>query len=328
MPLNNDAQGGYAQSDHALDLLVVGELNADLILEELSALPALEKEQLAEGMTLTMGSSSAILAANAAALGLRVGFVGRVGRDPFAALVRERLAARGVDARHVIETPDGATGLTVVFTYGDRRGMLTYPGVMEDLTAGDVPWDYARQARHLHVSSFYLQPGLQPGCPELFRRAKAEGLSTSLDTNWDPEETWDGGVMDVLDYVDVFLPNDDEARRISGKDDLDAALACLAECAGAVVATCGAGGVRARRKGETFALPAVPVAPVDAIGAGDSFNAGFLYQYTHGASLDACLHYGLLTGAFSTTAAGGTAAFDDASAFEQFAAQHAASSAL
>ena len=311
-------------SNKPMDLLVVGELNADLILEQLSALPALEKEQLAEGLTLTMGSSSAILAANAAALGLRVGFVGRVGDDPFAALVRERLAARGVDTAHVIETPGGATGLTVVFTYGDRRGMLTYPGVMKDLTAGDVPWDYAQQARHLHVSSFYLQPGLQPGCPDLFRRAQAEGLSTSLDTNWDPEEAWGGGVMDVLDHVDVFLPNDDEARRISGEDDLDAALACLAERAGTVIATCGADGVRARRGEETFALPAVPATPVDAIGAGDSFNAGFLHRYTQGAPLEDCLHHGLLTGTFSTTAAGGTAAFDDLGAFEQFTAQHTA----
>lgn len=316
-----------SHNDKELDLLVVGELNADLILEQLSALPTLGQEQLAKGMTLTMGSSSAILAANAGALGLHVGFVGRVGSDPFAALVRESLAARGVDTCHILETPGGATGLTVIFTYGDRRGMLTYPGVMEKLTVDDVPWDYVAQARHLHVSSFYLQPGLQPGCPELFRRAQAKGLSTSLDTNWDPKETWDGGIMNVLNHVDVFLPNDEEARRISGENDLDAALARLVERAGTVVATCGAEGVRARRGSETVALPAVPADPIDAIGAGDSFNAGFLHRYIQGASLEDCLHHGLLAGTFSTTAGGGTAAFDDPDAFQQFAAQHTSSTA-
>ncbi len=308
--------------EQALDLLVVGELNADLILEKVGALPALEEEQLAEGMALALGGSSAILAANAAALGLHVGFVGRLGRDLFGDFVRKRLAARGVDTRHVIEAPDGATGVTVIYTHGAQRGMLTYPGVMADLVAEDVPEAVLARARHVHVSSFYLQPGLRPGCAALFERARARGLSTSLDTNWDPSGTWGGGVWDVLAHTDVFLPNDEEARRIAGDDDLDAAMHRLAEVAGAVVVTCGAEGARARRRGETWALPAVPVELADAVGAGDSFNAGFLRAHLAGQPMAACLQGGLQAGAFSTTAAGGTAAFDDADAFSRFAARH------
>lgn len=322
--MNNERYKTMALSESTLDLIVVGELNVDLILEQVSALPALEQEQIAEGMMLTLGSSSAILAANARALGLRVGFVGRVGSDSFGELVRDHLAARGIDTPHVIETPDGTTGLTVVFTHGNRRGMLTYPGVMEDLTIDDVPWTYVERARHLHVSSYYLQAGLRPDCPELFRRARALGLSTSFDTNWDPEDAWGDDVLHVLEHVDVFLPNDEEARRITQTDDLDVALVRLAQRAGTVVATCGADGVRAQRGDETLALPAIPVEPVDAIGAGDSFNAGFLRQYVRGRSLEECLRYGLLAGAFSTTAAGGTAAFDGVAHFQQFAEQHTA----
>ena len=156
-------------------LIVVGELNVDLILERVNALPELGKERVAEGMTLTLGSSSAILAANAAAMGLPVAFVGRVGVDAFGAYVVDRLRARGVDTRHVLDTPGEATGLTAIYTYGDRRGMLTYPGAMAALTLDDLPWEAIRTARHLHLSSYYLQTGLRPDCAALFRRAREAG---------------------------------------------------------------------------------------------------------------------------------------------------------
>ncbi len=297
---------------------IVGELNVDLILEQINDLPALEKERIAEGMTFTMGSSSAILAANAGALGMSVGFVGRIGDDPFGNYMRDNLARRGVHTDHILETADAATGLTAIFTYGEERGMLTYPGAMDELTIEDMPWDFFASAQHLHLSSYYMQPGIRPDCPELFCRAKEIGLTTSFDTNWDPAEEWGSEVLDVLEHVDVFLPNDEEARLISRKSDLDEALSFLSKYAGTVVATCGPEGVRARRDEETLSLPALPVTPVDAVGAGDSFNAGFLQQFVQDQPLERCLRYGMLTGAFSTLSAGGTSAYDDMNAFEQF----------
>lgn len=311
-----------ADDNQTPTVAIVGELNVDLILEQVNDLPALEKERIAEGMTFTMGSSSAILAANAGALGLSVGFVGRIGNDTFGNYMRDNLARRGVDTDCILETPGVATGLTAIFTFQDERGMLTYPGAMNELTIDDMPWDYLEQGQHLHLSSYYMQPGLRPGCPELFRRAKELGLSTSFDTNPDPDEEWGAEVLDVLEHVDVFLPNDEEARLISGESDLDRALAFLADRANTVVATCGGDGVRARRGDDTFSLPALPVTPEDAVGAGDSFNAGFLKQYVQNQPLEECLRYGMLTGAFSTLASGGTAAFEDVEAFEQFARDH------
>lgn len=301
---------------------IVGELNVDLILEQVNDLPALEKERIAEDMTFTMGSSSAILAANAGALGVSVGFVGRVGDDTFGDYMRDNLAERGVDTDPILETSDAATGLTAIFTVQEERGMLTYPGAMVELTLDDVPWDYLEQTQHLHLSSYYMQPGIRPDCPDLFRRAKELGLSTSFDTNWDPDEEWGDDVLSVLDHVDVFLPNDEEARLISGESDLDRALSGLADRATTVVATCGTDGIRARRGDDTFSLPALPVTPVDAVGAGDSFNAGFLKQYVKNRPLEECLRYGMLTAAFSTLAPGGTSAFDDMAAFKQFTHEH------
>lgn len=304
-------------------LAVVGELNVDLILERVNALPALEMERRAEDMMLTLGSSSAILAANAGALGLAVGFVGRVGQDAYGDFVTEALRQRGVDTASVIESPELKTGLTAIFTVGEERGAITYPGAMEALTLQDIPWDYVKRARHLHLSSYYLQRGLKPDVPALFQQAQAHGLTTSFDTNWDPDETWGEEVFDVLQHVDVFLPNDEEARQISGKIDLEDALRTLARTGCTVVATCGPDGTCAYDGSEWLQASAVPVASVDAIGAGDSFNAGFLSRYLDGAPLAECMRFGVLTGAFSTLQPGGTAAFADMKQFARFVDAHA-----
>ena len=313
-----------AQSEDEMpapDLVLVGELNVDLILHEVEALPALGTERLASGMNLTLGSSSAILAANASALGTRTGFIGRVGTDVFGEFCLERLRWRRVDVRHVIETSELPTGLTAIYTHGGNRGMLTYPGAMTALTIRDIPWHYLERARHLHVSSYYLQSGLRPDCAELFRRAKSMGLTTSFDTNWDPSEQWGSEVFDVLRFVDIFLPNDEEARRITGESDLGGAMRALGMHAGTVVVTCGASGVRALRAHQEMALPPPAVEPIDAVGAGDSFNAGFLHKFLQGEPLETCLRFGLHAGSFSTLAAGGTGAFDDLNAFCRFLEQ-------
>lgn len=299
-------------------LVVVGELNIDLILENINQLPETGKERIARSMTFTLGSSSAILASNASMLGLNVGFVGRVGVDPFGDYAVNSLDESGVDTRHIIKTESVSTGVTAIYTYQNDRGMLTYPGAMENLVLNDIPWDYLSKAKHLHLSSYYLQSGLRPSCKELFKKAKEIGLTTSLDTNWDPEEKWESDVLDVLPYVDVFLPNDQEALLISGENDLDQALAMMSERADIVIATCGADGILARQGNTKYSLPGLPVTPVDAVGAGDSFNAGFLNQYIKGNNLEECLHSGLVTSAFSTLSSGGTLAFKDREHFGRF----------
>ena len=175
-----------------LDVLVVGELNVDLLLYGIGQPPELGKEILADRMTLTMGSSSAIFAANLAALGSRTGFIGRLGKDVFGDLVRESLEAAGVQTGGLMVREEEVTGATVVLGWGGDRAMVTHKGAMDHLAAEDVSDERLAGARHLHVSSFFLQEGLRPGCAALFARAKRLGLSTSFDPQWDPEERWEG----------------------------------------------------------------------------------------------------------------------------------------
>lgn len=301
-----------------LELLVVGELNMDVILDQVQGPPEFEKELLASGLTITLGSSSAILAANAAALGLRTAFCGRVGTDAFGTQCIDALRRRSVDTSSILTTEGVQTGLTCIFTHGRKRGMLTYPGAMEQLRFDDIPLELLSSSRHIHLSSFYLQPGLRPDVARLFKWAKSLGLSTSFDTNWDPADRWDDDIFDILPYVDIFLPNDDEAKRISRKQDLQDALEFLSSFGCTVVATCGAKGIIARSGSRVIRMSGVMVEAVDAVGAGDTFNSGFLLSHIRGGDLESSLRMGILTSAFSTQYSGGTTAFDHMDRFAEF----------
>jgi sugar/nucleoside kinase (ribokinase family) len=175
-----------------------------------------------------------------------------------------------------------------------------------------------RSARHLHVSSYFLHRALRPRIVDLFREAKDSGLSTSLDTNDDPENKWDQDLLEVLKYVDVFLPNDREVKKIARTDDLSKALNLLAGLAKVVVVKRGSSAAICRSGDEQCSLMPPRVNPVDDVGAGDSFDAGFIHQFLAGATLEDCLTFATLAGAYSTTQEGGTEAFRNRSAFDSF----------
>jgi sugar/nucleoside kinase (ribokinase family) len=305
------------------DVTVVGELNLDLILYGLPPQLEPERELLASGLSLTLGSSSAIFAHNLSMLGSRVGFISRIGDDPLGQIAIDRLAAGGVDVAKVrrVSGPT-STGLTVILPRDGFRNILTYPGTMNEMCFEDLDLDYLVSARHFHLSSFFLHRALRPRVVELFRKIKAAGLTISLDTNDDPEDKWEGELHTALRYVDVFLPNLRELRKITGTEDVDAAIGRLTQLISIVAVKMGPQGAIAQRGKERCMAPALAVEAVDPVGAGDSFDAGFIHQYVRGADLPTCLAFGNLAGAFSTTRPGGTEAFRDRNGLESFLEQH------
>jgi sugar/nucleoside kinase (ribokinase family) len=305
------------------DVTIAGELNLDLILYGLPDQLPPERELLADRMMLTLGSSSAIVAHNLAALGSRVGFQSLIGEDSLGQIALERLAEGGVDVSHVRRVQGSTTtGLTVILQRTGWRNMLTYSGTIAELSLKDLDFDYLSDSRHFHLSSLYLQQALRPDVGELFRRLKAAGLTISLDTNDDPQDLWGRGLEDLLKYVDVLLPNAREATRITGTDDPELAIVQLAEMVPLVVVKLGREGALAQRGQERFTSPSLNVAAVDAVGAGDSFDAGFLHEYLQGSDLPTCLASGNRAGALSVTRPGGTEAFRDKSYRERFLQEH------
>jgi sugar/nucleoside kinase (ribokinase family) len=305
------------------DVTIAGELNLDLIFYGLPDELPPERELLADRMMLTLGSSSAIVAHNLAALGSRVGFQSLIGEDSLGTIALDRLAEGGVDISRVRKVPGPTTsGLTIILQRAGWRNILTYSGTIAELSLKDLDFDYLADSRHFHLSSLYLQQGLRPDVGELFRRLKAAGLTISLDTNDDPQDLWSGGLKDLLKYVDVLLPNAREATRITGTHDPELAIRQLAEMVPLVVVKLGHEGALAQRGKERFTSPSRKVTAVDAVGAGDSFDAGFLHEYLRGSNLQTCLASGNRAGALSVTQPGGTEAFRDKDYRERFLREH------
>jgi sugar/nucleoside kinase (ribokinase family) len=289
-----------------MDLLVIGELNVDLILSGGDLSPRFgQAEQLVEDAKLALGSSSAILACGVSRLGLKVAFAGEVGRDEFGTFVLRELEARGLSLSGVSTDPNGKTGVTVHLSMPHDRSMLTYTGTMATFSGAKISQTLIQQTRHVHMSSYFLQPGVQPYVCDIFDAAHQSGATTSLDTGWDPSERWESGLNEVLHRVDIFLPNDREAMAIARAGNCEQAAETLSETIPLVVIKRGERGALARQAGQNFAVPVYPVTPVETTGAGDNFNAGFLYAHLTGLPLVDCLRWGAACGALATLHLGG-----------------------
>ena len=289
----------------SFDILVAGEVNPDLILTG-EVTPAFDQtEQLVDSASLTIGSSSAIFACGAARLGLKVAFLGVCGADIFGRFMLDEMKKRGVDVSNVIVRADGQTGLSVILNRGADRAILTHPGLIAALHASAIPDTLLWKARHLHVASYFLQTNLQPDLPGLFRRAHSLGLTTSLDPNYDPFGKW-LGFDELLVTADVFLPNKMEALSITHLENVESAARQLADKCKLVVIKLGAEGATLQAKDQSIHIPSVPVNIVDTVGAGDTFDAGFLYGYLNGWDLEKSLQLAVACGALSTQASGGT----------------------
>ena len=290
-------------------ILVIGELNIDLIVSGLTAFPSLGQEILAGGLSRVLGSSSAICAAGLARLGARVDFLGKVGVDEYGEFIVDQLKHLRVGTQHIIRDNVIRTGVTISLTYPKDRAMITYPGCISHLKLDDIDLSILREYAHVHVGSYFLQKRLQPDLVALFVQAHRQNLTVSLDTGCDPDGKWgDSSLLTLLDLVDIFLPNENEARAIAREDETEVALRKLSERAKLVVVKYGASGAMTWREGQIIRSPGVQVNAVDTTGAGDSFDAGFIYAHVvRGMALEEALRFANACGALSTTSLGGTA---------------------
>jgi sugar/nucleoside kinase (ribokinase family) len=306
----------------ALEVCVVGEINPDLILYGVPKNLQPETESLIDGFRMTLGGSSAIFAHNLSVLGARVGMASKIGSDELGKTALGWLSDGGVNTTRVSQTTSASTGVSVILTYPGERCILTHLGTILELCYGDLDLDYVFSARHLHISSYFLQKGLRPKIGDLFAAAHRKGLTTSLDTNDDPENIWADDLRACLRHVDIFFPNEREAKCIARTDDLSRAIADLSERVSIVAVKLGSHGARARKDAQEWRCAPVHVDVVDTVGAGDTFDAGFIRRFLQGAPIDECLAYANLAGAYSTTRVGGTEAYRDRDRMTQFFRDH------
>jgi sugar/nucleoside kinase (ribokinase family) len=301
----------------AFDLVVIGDCNPDVVVRGDDLTPAFgQQEKLVDSMSLVVGGSASITAVAAARLGLRVALVAAIGDDAAGGFMLAELKAAGVDTRAMPVRPQSPTGMTVALSRGDDRAILTAEGVIGTLTPADVPRHLLAGARHVHVSSYFLlERSLGPGLAALLAAARAAGASTSLDTNWDPAERWGQAFFpDVLAQADLLLPNEEEALRLAGTTDLEAAIATLTKSGGAIAVKRGARGALYADGDRHYLATPPPLEPLDTTGAGDCFNAGLLAGLLTGLQPPDALALGCAAGAASTQGIGGTGRAPDLAA--------------
>jgi sugar/nucleoside kinase (ribokinase family) len=291
------------------DIIVIGDCNPDIVLRGADIRPEFgQHEKLVPDGALVIGGSGSITACACARLGLRTRFVGATGDDLFGRFMLAQLRDWGVDTTLCPVITDVGTGFSVVLSDGTDRAILTHTGTIDSLRLEILPLGELTRASHVHIGSYFLQPGLASQLPQLTTYLRANGVTVSVDPNWDPAGRWDNGLVSLLASVDVFLPNAAEALAISGATGTAAAALQLARNGNLVVVKDGQNGCVAARHGTVSVQPGFEVDCVDTTGAGDAFDAGFLRGWLDKLPLADCLAYGCSAGALSTRSIGATGA--------------------
>ncbi|MCB0647117.1 MAG: sugar kinase [Saprospiraceae bacterium] len=291
---------------------VIGELNVDIILDHLIGLPEVGKEKLAGSMELVLGSSAAIFASNLSKLGVKTHFIGKLGHDLYGDYIIEALTDRGINVERVVVDQVQKTGATIVLNYGQDRANITFAGAMHDLTIKDIHFETLANVDHIHISSIFMLPGIKKDLVAILKKLKDMGKTISLDPQWDPLEQWDLPLHEVLPLIDVFLPNKSEWMNLTQSPTFEIALDALKSFTQnkIVIKNGEQGAYLWSGKVLTLEDSYQNTYFIDAIGAGDSFDAGFIKTFVSGDSDQTCLNFACITGAINTMCRGGTSAFD------------------
>ncbi|MCB9459692.1 MAG: carbohydrate kinase family protein [Anaerolineaceae bacterium] len=283
------------------DALVYGPLFCDVIFTGMDTFPTLGTEIFAQDLTIAIGGS-AIIAAGLHRLGAKVGLIADLGNDRFSRIAADLLDELGIDRTLIRQHDYPLPQLTVALSYPHDRAFITrFEKPTEPPDLKEILREHP--SRHLHVCSF-LAAYDALNAVEI---AHGAGTTVSFDPGWDEDALKDETIHRIAAEVDIFMPSRSELCYMMGEDDTETALqkALGRMSGGAIVMKNSAEGVLARSATQSIAVPALPVTPIDTTGAGDAFDAGFIYGLVNDYSLEDCCRYGAVCGALATTAVGG-----------------------
>ena len=289
-------------------VLNLGRIYCDMVFRGLDGMPQLGRELFANEFALTPGGGALITAAHLAAHGRHSALVARFGTDALSMALAEEIEQLGLDLQFLDRHETAGPQLTVVMVHGGDRAFLSRragharPAGFEAALASP-------QVEHLHIAEYATLHEM----PDAIAKAKAHGLTVSLDPSWDAELIRDPLFFERAAGTDVFLPNMEEAEALTGKSDPDTALALLGRHFPVVALKRGGAGAVLAASGEVIDLPSRHVDVVDTTGAGDAFNAGFLHAWLNGEDNRSALAAAIEAGTRSVQASGGTGSIRSAS---------------
>jgi sugar/nucleoside kinase (ribokinase family) len=282
------------QSFNPKPVLCAGRVYCDLVFTDVPRLPTLGTETFAGGLGIHAGGGAFITAATLSALGQSSSLLSILPAAPFDTLITKELIANNVDIQHCVAAPQGDDPqITVAIATGIDRAFISrrVNSAIPRISSDDI-----RKYSHLHIGEIRTLTEH----PELPLQAHAAGLTISLDCGWDDELMADpSGLEELIASVDIFLPNEMEADRLS-KAGISITTAPL------TVIKCGKKGVVLQSQTENISVPTTAVDVIDATGAGDAFNGGFIFEWLRETPLVKCLEVGNACGASAVQGVGGT----------------------
>lgn len=285
------------------DVLVIGRPTWDMVFTGMRSWPVIGQEIFADGLKVSPGGTFNGVAA-LARLGVNVGMVGTVGNDEWSQLGVRAMAAEGVSIEHIAVLDIPMPALSICMTHGGDRGFVTYEPSDPALNGRCVA--HALMSLQ-HLQTRLLQCCLNPDLAAYARIARERDMQVVVDCGWD--EPWLTGpeIRTLMPRADIVFMNQLEALTITGESTVERALKRLGEIVEFVVVKRGGDGASAVKDGREQHVPSVPATVIDATGAGDCFNAGFMYGLLHGRSIEDCLLFGNICGARAVSMAGGFA---------------------
>ncbi|RAP74567.1 carbohydrate kinase family protein [Paenibacillus montanisoli] len=306
----------------AYDAVVIGDANIDLVVAGCNEMPEPGQEVYVQDMTIHVGGGAALFTLALAKLGLKLAFNGVLGEDGFGHYIRDHFSRYGIDTRYIRKSGLN-TGISIAINPEQDRSFITYTGSNAELSVNGLNMESVAQARHVHLTG-YKGSRNHAEFMQAIERIQALGVTTSIDVGWDETGEWYRGIYELMGEVDVFFMNEVEAQQYT---DLSSMQDCIRELAGHskhIVLKLGAAGAAASVGGRTVYRSGFQVPVVDTTGAGDSFNAGYIYGLLNGQPVEQCLLYGNACGAMSITRSGGNSGTPDRVALERFISEKAA----
>jgi sugar/nucleoside kinase (ribokinase family) len=311
-----------------MDVVCVGILVADIFASPIDSLPAAGELKLVDRYVLSAGGCAANTAVCLRRLGRNVRVVGKVGEDLFGDFVRKDLERLGVDTSVLRRSSTHPTSNTyIVNVPGEDRRYLHCIGANADFRFEDIDFATLDGARVLYLGGYMVMPEFGPEhLTQLFREAQARGLKTVLDVAIGARFPAPlDQIEPALPYTDAFLPNDDEARILTGRTDPRDQAEVLSrlnpDCV--VVITMGRRGALAQHRDKVLRAGAYQLDCVDESGAGDAFDAGFVIGLLERWPLESTLRFASAVGASCTRALGCTEGVFRLDEAEAFVAQNA-----
>ena len=306
----------------SLKVLCAGFVCADLVLRPVDEMPPPGGNRFVEDASLTIGGCAANAAVAFARLGVQVDVAGRVGDDPLGRMLRQALETEQVGTERLLTSETAATAInTALVTSRGERSFYVFPGACALLIPGDLSDALLAGFDHLHLAAIGALPGLAgEAAANVARRARALGLSISLDITLNPPRDTAADVAPLLPVVDLFLPNVAEAEAVLGEGDVDGLLdRGLARGVRVMGIKQGEAGCSLATVFERVHAPAFAVPAIDTVGAGDAWSAALVFGWRKGWPLAKIGRFANAAGALCTLASGGTAGMADVPAIRRLA---------